>query len=45
MSLLTHLGFTENLSTFVGGMFGFIGAEEIRKLLFSLIRKKLKLTT
>ena len=42
MSLLTHLGVAENLSTFIGGLLGFVGAEEIRKFLFALIRKKIE---
>lgn len=41
MSLLTHFGFGESLSTFAGGMIGFVGAEKIREFLFALIRKKI----
>lgn len=41
MSLLVYAGVGENLSTFVGGMLGFVGAEKIREFLFSLIRKKI----
>ena len=41
MSLLVYAGVGESLSTFVGGMLGFVGAEKIREFLFSLIRKKI----
>ncbi|BFQ93266.1 phage holin, lambda family [Gallibacterium anatis] len=40
MSLLNHFGLHENLSTFIGGMIGFIGAEKIREFLFKFITKK-----
>ncbi len=43
MSLLTHLGVGESLSTFTGGMIGFVGAEKIREFLFALIRKKIEI--
>lgn len=42
MSLLTHFGTGESLSTFIGGMLGFVGAEKIREFLFALIRKKIE---
>ncbi|MDD0824642.1 phage holin, lambda family [Mannheimia sp. AT1] len=42
MSLLTHFGVGESLSTFSGGMIGFVGAEKIREFLFALIRKKIE---
>lgn len=42
MSLLTHFGVGESLSTFTGGMIGFVGAEKIREFLFALIRKKIE---
>ncbi|AJE08345.3 TPA: phage holin, lambda family [Mannheimia haemolytica] len=42
MSLLTHFGVGESLSTFAGGMIGFVGAEKIREFLFALIRKKIE---
>ncbi|MBF4102587.1 phage holin, lambda family [Gallibacterium anatis] len=40
MSLLDHLGFPESLASFVGGMFGFIGAEKIREYLMQAIKKR-----
>ncbi|ABR74590.1 phage holin, lambda family [Actinobacillus succinogenes] len=42
MSMLTYLGVGEHVSTFVGGLFGFVGAEKIREFLFALIRKKIE---
>lgn len=42
MSLLTYFGVGEHVSTFVGGLLGFVGAEKIREFLFALIRKKIE---
>lgn len=42
MSLLNHLGFSEGLATFIGGMLGFIGAEKIREYLMLVLKKRVE---
>ncbi|MGF7452576.1 phage holin, lambda family [Pasteurella bettyae] len=42
VSVLNHFGMSSNLSTFIGAMVGFIGAEKIREFLFSFIKTRVR---